>query len=700
MSLRTTTRLRRVHRAVLILAALSQTPALPAQRADSTARAAAADSARRIEGVLVTAVRAAGTAPISAKTIDRATIERRNFGQDLPLLLQGAAPSLTAYSETGSPWGYSYFRSRGIDQSRINLTIDGIPLNDPEDHVLYFADFPDLANSLQTTQVQRGVGTSSAGTAAFAGSINFESLPLSTGGREGELQLQAGSFGSRRGSLEYRSGLMPNRFAYYARVSGLSTDGYRHHSGVSGRSGFVSAGYFGQRDIVKVMATMGTLRDTLAYLGVSESELSQDRRANPLTPQERDAFGEQLAALSYTRLVSGDASVSTTVYRISASGDYDVAIDNGLWNFNLDFAWLGLTSAVNVDRGRMRLSAGVNANSYSRDHHAYIRPDVASPLYFNTGHKTDRSAFAKLSVAAGNASLFGDLQIRHAGFRYEPDANAGIAERSIDWTFVNPKVGVTYTLGSGLALYTSYGTTTREPARSDMFAGFDNIDTTNSDFVGPLTRVRPERVGDLEVGTTYSRGGVSLQANVFSMQFTNEIAPIGQLSYIGLPLRKNVPSSYRRGLEVDLSYTLDPRIVVGGNATVMKGRITEYRDSSADAPTTSRNVEPLLTPRLLTTHRLHVVPFESGTVEADVEGRYQSRSYLTNTGDASLVLPPSYLVSGSITWRYRRHAVTARVENLMDSRKFSSGYLDRYSGKAAYYVIPPRSAFVTVKVGF
>src|SRR3954470_6718139 len=193
-----------------------------------------ADSSRtqRLERVMISAVRGGGAAPISQKTLTKADIEPRYFGQDVPLALQGVTPSLTSYAETGNYWGYSYIRLRGIDQSRINLTLDGIPLNDPEDQVLYFADFPDLANSLNSVQVQRGVGTSSNGTAAYAGSINMESVPLASAPRSGNVQLEAGSFQSKRVSGEFASGLLSNRLAFYARASELRTQGYRLHSGV------------------------------------------------------------------------------------------------------------------------------------------------------------------------------------------------------------------------------------------------------------------------------------------------------------------------------------------------------------------------------------------------------------------------------------------------------------------------------------
>src|SRR6185503_12944160 len=174
-------------------------------RADTT-------RAQRLERVTISAVRSSNDAPVSRKTLGEKDLAPRYFGQDVPLLLQGPAPSLTSYAETGNYWGYSYIRLRGIDQSRINLTLDGIPLNDPEDQVLYFADFPYLANSLSSVQVQRGVGTSSNGTAAYAGSINMETVSLTSTPRRGEVQLEGGSFGSRRVSGEYATGLLPSRF--------------------------------------------------------------------------------------------------------------------------------------------------------------------------------------------------------------------------------------------------------------------------------------------------------------------------------------------------------------------------------------------------------------------------------------------------------------------------------------------------------
>jgi iron complex outermembrane recepter protein len=686
----------RRHRAVAFaIAATSITHIAAAQvgRRDSTRT----DSTRaqRLERVMISAVRGSGEAPISQKTLTSADLQPRYFGQDVPLLLQSAAPSLTSYAETGNYWGYSYIRLRGIDQSRINLTLDGIPLNDPEDQVLYFADFPDLANSLRSVQVQRGVGTSSNGTAAYAGSINMETIPLAASPRDGNVVLERGSFGSRRYSGEFQSGLLPSRFAFYVRGSSLHTDGYRYHSGVDGKSVFVSAGYYGDHDIIKFTATNGTMRDTMAYLAVPVGDLDTNRRVNPLTPRERDGFGERLTSLAYTRLLAPTASFSITGYRIANSGDYDVQLDS-LEQFNLNAAWGGVTSDLSIRDGAFRLDLGGNASTYARHHFAFEHPDLLHPLYYNTGHKDELSGFAKVAYTAGAATLFGDLQLRHTNFRYTPDANAGIGPQSIAWSFANPKVGVTYAASRGLSLYASYGSNSREPARSDMFAGFDNLDTSNVTFVGDLHRVHPETVHDLEIGAAHQSAAFDLQANVYSMNFRDEIQPIGQLSYIGTPLRQNVAASYRRGIEADATYRGVRRLLLTANATASSNRIKSYTDATGDTTVTYHDVEPLLTPRFTSFQRAAFAATPHTWLA--LEGHYTSRSFLQNTSDPRFVLPAAYTLDGTAAWHAGPYELVLRGNNLTGSKKYGSGYA---SGDVSYYyVLPPRNLFVEVRLGF
>jgi iron complex outermembrane receptor protein len=685
-------------RTTALLAAFAAAPAvLLAQTRSDTSRAHR-DTARTLEAVTISAIRARDDAPVSAKNITTAEIEARSFGQDLPLLLQGT-PSLTSYSETGNYWGYSYVRMRGIDQSRINLTLDGIPLNDPEDQVLYFADFPDLANSIGSVQVQRGVGTSAPGTASYGGSINFQTIPVATARRAGQLQLQGGSFGTARASAEYATGLLPSRLAVYGRLSALQSTGYRRHSGMEGRSGFLSAAYVGERDIVKFTALAGLFADTLSYLGATRTELALDRRLNPLRSDEVDRFGEQVAALSYTRYLGRSSSTTATLYRISAAGNYDVCISacdqpqGELWNFHLDFAWYGATTAWTFESDRVRASVGANANTYARDHYAYARPDLSRSLYFNTGHKDDASAFAKLAYDAGRVTVFADVQGRRAEFRYAPDPNAGIGPSSIDWTFLNPKIGVTLPMTPAVSGYASYGVNSREPARSDMLAGFDNLDTSNAAFVGPLSRVRPERVHDAETGLRYRGRAWSVDANAFAMAFRNEILPVGRLSYIGTPLRTNVRASWRRGVELDLTAQLLEAVRLGLTATAMRARIADFTDDETGQA--YRDVAPLLTPSFTSSQR---VAFDlTRTLSLTLTGRYSSRAQLTNTGDRAFTLPAYYTADLSADWKSGAHGLALYVNNATNSRRYASGHVS--FGEARYYVLPPLNVFLLARIG-
>jgi iron complex outermembrane receptor protein len=231
-----------------------------------------------------------------------------------------------------------------------------------------------------------------------------------------------------------------------------------------------------------------------------------------------------------------------------------------------------------------------------------------------------------------------------------------------------------------------------------MFAGFDNIDTSNVAFVGALGRVRPETVRDLEVGTTYHSPVVDLQANVYSMWFHDEIAPIGALSYIGTPLRKNVGSSYRRGLEADATIRATPRLELGATLAASSNRIREYVDSTGSAPATHRDVEPLLTPRLLTSARARFAA--TSAIDVGAEGRYQSRAFLQNTSDARFVLPAASNLDASVAWHSanRRQTVTLRAGNLANARTFASGYAS--GGESYYYVVPPRNVFITATLVF
>jgi iron complex outermembrane receptor protein len=654
-------------------------------------------TARSLEGVTVTALRAEGArdggAPITQRVVSQQEIERQYSGQEMPFLLS-TTPSVTVYSDGGAYSNYTYFRVRGMDQSRVNITLDGVPLNDAEDQGVFFSNFPDFANSMQSVQVQRGVGTSSQGVASYAGSINFESVALGRSERRGEVQLSRGAFNTTRGSAEWQSGLLPSRFAFYGRLSALDTDGYRHHAGNRSTGAFASAGYFGERTSAKLTALTGVSKNQLAYLAASIDDIRADPRNNALPPSDRDRFDQTLVSLAVTRLLGTSSTLSATAYTVDAGGDYDVTFGQDISNFNLASRVTGAFATYNRQMARWTLSAGAHANTYHRDHFLFLRPDLSTELYRNRGEKDDASAFAKVAFDAGRLTLFGDVQGRRTWYRYQPDRNAGIAPSRTAWSFLNPKIGATWTASPGLFLYASLGSNGREPARNDMFAGFDNVDTTNAAFVGPLDRVRPERVTNAEAGVTRRGRNLDVTVSAFAMRFRTEITPIGALSYIGLPLRKNVRSSLRDGVEADITWRGFRRAVFGVNATWMRGRIDEFTDDATGQ--TYRDVPPLLTPAFTSNQSLQFALTRS--LSLGVDGRYVSRSYLANTGDARFVTPPAWLMDAALTWNVRRLSVLAQLRNAFNREFFSGGYTDGTT--SYYYVAAPRNLTLTTKVGF
>jgi iron complex outermembrane receptor protein len=227
-----------------------------------------------------------------------------------------------------------------------------------------------------------------------------------------------------------------------------------------------------------------------------------------------------------------------------------------------------------------------------------------------------------------------------------------------------------------------------------MFAGFDNLDTTNAEFVGTLNRVRPESVRDLEAGVAARTSRVGLQANVYSMDFRNEISPIGPLSYLGLPLRKNVRRSYRRGVEVDLALRATSALTVRGNATVSRNRIDAYTDDASGV--TYRDVEPLLTPTVTANGSFTYALGRA--LQLSLDGRFVGRSFLANTSDARFTTPGRAVADASADWSLDRYSLGVRVNNLTSTPFYTGGYTD---GTASYYyVLPPRNVFVTVRARF
>ncbi len=632
------------------------------------------------ENVVVRAVRAEPTSPMTIDNLPRAEIEQRNFGQEIPFLLKEQA-SLTQYADAGSGAGYSYLTLRGIQQTRLNMTLDGVPLNEPEDSAVYFSNYADLAASIDSVQIQRGVGTSSVGAASYGGSINFASVDPSAGPGVAA-EAVGGSFGTRRAAVTLNSGSLGPGLALYARAAYRDSDGYRESSAARQRGLFLGASRRGERSFLKAFGFVGQSRHQLSFYAVERDVLEQNRQFNPQTPAERDRFTQGLAHVQYTRYVSGNTSVAAQGYYQQAGGWYRIfggGEANPLYEYGLGWHYGGGTINVQHVRGDARLTAGAHAYTYRSRHTRGVTGGGRE--YVNHGDKQNLDAFAKLTWPLGGAaSLYGDLQVRHVRFGYRGDLDIG----STSWTFFNPRAGVRVPLGPSLAAYASVGRMTREPTRADLFAGQDN-----PTVIYDLQGVRPERVVDVEAGVQLRRERLSASANVYFMEFRNEIALTGELSEIGLPLRRNVPRSHRRGVELEFDWRPISRVRLSTTATLSHDRIAEwtqyydvYDEDGAwvdSVPRISRGVRPLLTPPIVLNQRIEVSPAPGFEVAAS--GRWLARSWLDNTNTGDLRTPAWFGLDLSASFSLAKWVragsprLRLQVENVLDNRDiYPSGY--------------------------
>ncbi len=663
--------------------------------------------------ITVVGIRAGEEAPVTRRDFDRQEIDALSFGQDVPALLQ-SAPSMTWYSDSGVGSNYSYFSLRGIQQTRINMTFDGAPLNDPAEHALFFNNFHDFTSAVDSIQILRGVGTSSVGSPSYGGSVNFASAPPGDS-PGGDLRLVLGSYDTRRTSVGWQTGVLASGFHASGRLSYADTDGYRERSGSEHRTLFLNAGWQGERTSLKLVSFSGDEQSQLAFLAVDPDTLRANRRFNPLADEERDDFGQDFAQLKLTRAIGSDTLLTASLYGNRAEGWFrlwdDPVARSELLQFGIDQSFAGSMITLSGSAGPVSTTFGIHYNEFRGDH---TLDAGGRRLYVNTGVKRTASAFAKLELPVGPWLLFGDLQLRWAEFTYRGAIDLG----SVDWRFLDPKIGIRRTLTPRLSVYASLGRAQREPARLDLLQGEDDA-TIRHD----LEAVRPEEVLDLEAGVNFASERLALQANLYAMEFTDEIALTGELSEVGLPLRRNVDDSYRRGLELDLRWLPGARWSLAASANLSRNRIREwtqfvdvYDETGAfvgSQPITSADVPPLLSPEAI----LNLEGEWSGRgARCALIGRYVADAQLDNTG-LERFRAPSYTnvdLRASVDlgrwWPALGAKVTLFVNNLFDGDgQYPSGYSyqflerdaagrDRLDGIPFYYPLATRNAVLSLEL--
>jgi iron complex outermembrane receptor protein len=709
------------------------------------------------EDIVIKAVRADNLSPVTQYNFTKKEINEKYYGQDISYVLQ-SSPSIVAQSDAGNGFGYSYIRMRGMDYSRINFNINGVPVNDAETQGFFTNNFADLASSAQSIQVQRGIGTTGNGTAPYAGSIGLVTNDL-RGPASFGLTTGYGSFNSSRVTAEYNTGMISNKFAFYGRLSSLKSDGYRDNSGTDLRTYFVSGAYFGKKSILKFNAFGGITRSQLAYNATDVNTIAQyGRKYNAFGANDKDEFQQNFYQLQYTYFLNSKWNIAASAYYVHGAApvfqityyspysyaNMPNAVVNGDTiygsnmsnNYRLNQDFYGGMAFLNYEWEGLKLNFGAHANSFRSEHFleipwAQITPDGISPnhsVYSNVGYKSEISAFAKISYTIlSKLMVFGDFQIRNASFSNVARDNKIFRDTfkvdKMNWTFFNPKAGLRYFLNNNLSFYGSVGYVTREPTRTDLMLGSDYATehiTQNS--------IKPETVMDIEFGTDIKTDNLKIGANVYLMEFRNEIAATGQLNIFGYGYRKNVASSFRRGLELSAQWRFLPMLTLITNSTFSYNRIKEYTQSfpvydaagnntyTTTDPITYKNVNPVLSPACVANLGLRFEPLS--WVNVELMGRYVSKSYLDNTNNEQLTVP-EYVVGDlratlklSQWIKIKDLGITFQCNNITNTLYSPAGtpsnvYMQDVNGNPMQHVVSPayfpaatRNFFVTLSAKF
>ncbi len=685
------------------------------QDTDSTRMA---EQFHELQPIEIKAIRAGSNAPFATQEVKKEEIEKLNQGQDLPYLLQ-YTPSAVVTSDAGAGIGYTGLRIRGTDLTRINVTLNGIPVNDAESQGTFFVNLPDLATSTNSIQIQRGVGTSTNGPGAFGATMSISNLEqMQEAGAEGHFY--TGSFNTQRYSLKAGTGLLKNGLQFDVRLSKITSDGYIDRSASDLKSLQVLAGWkISDRSRLRFMYMTGAERTGLAWNGVPQDSLATNRTYNELGmkadgsyyPGETDNYGQDYYQLFFDHKFNSKLSINLATFLTRGKGYYEeyklgeAFADYGLEDFLsgpdtlgetdmirqlwLDNYFYGAVASVFYDLRKTKLTFGGGWNQYDGLHYGMVKwAQMGVPAdhrwYDLDSRKTDINAYLKAEHRLDKLILFGDLQLRDVrytinGFRKTPDLRP-----DVHYTFFNPKAGLSYLLRNRTSeiqrLYASIAVANKEPNRDDFEAS-------------PTDLPKPEQLYDLEAGYELTRRNLRLGANFYYMYYKDQLVLTGKINDVGAYARTNVPESYRMGIELVAAMQPADWIRVQANATYSQNKIlnfTEYvddYDEGGQLEIHHGTTDIAFAPNEIIGGQLTFLPFRNlknnQKLELDLYGKYVGRQFLDNTSNADRSINP-YFVS-DIRVRYslpvkpfRELAATLALNNIFNRMYEANGYTFSY----------------------
>ena len=649
-----------------------------------------------LDEVLVLAVRATSKTPVSFSNLDKKEIKFRNLGQDIPILMN-YLPSVVTTSDAGNGVGYTGIRVRGSDATRVNVTINGIPYNDSESHGTFWVNMPDFASSVESLQLQRGVGTSTNGAGAFGASLNLLTDSFSNEG-SGEISNSFGSFNTRKHTVKFSTGLLNDRFELAGRLSNIDSQGYIDRASSDLKSYFLQGTYVGKTTLIKALAFGGTERTYQSWNGIDGATLNDDRTFNSAgiftdefgTPRyynnEVDNYQQDHYQLHWNEKVSENWSANVALHYTKGKGFYenykedaDFA-DYGLLPINLDGngivttdlvrqKWLdndfyGTTFSINYKKDKLDVIIGGGFNKYEGSHFGKViwarfasQSELGNRYYDDFATKTDANVFAKANYQiTKKISLFGDLQFRNVNYKAN-GVQATLVDDSFD--FFNPKAGFNFDWNKKNTLFFSYAKANREPNRTDYEGG----------------NAKPEKLDDFELGWRNVSEKVQFNATIYYMAYKDQLILTGSLDDVGNPIRSNSETSYRLGVEVDVTIALSKQLIMRPNFTLSQNRNLALNVEGENVGTK----DIAYSPSIIAGNILVYKPVEQ--FQISLLSKFVGEQYMNNIELPAAQLADYFVSDLNIAYEIKPKTVfksillTGLVNNILDKQYVSNGYM-------------------------
>ena len=649
------------------------------------AHAEEADSLKSVElqDVQVVSTRASKKTPVAFTNMNKEQLKAVNHGQDVPYLLS-LTPSITMTSDAGNGIGYTSLRVRGTDPSRINITANGIPLNDAESATVFWVNMGDFASSVQSMQIQRGVGTSTNGAGAFGATLNMQTENIGISPFVG-VDLSGGSYYSHKETVRFGTGMLGSHWGIQGRLSNIGSKGYLDRASTKLNSYLLQAGYFSDNTVVKLITWNGVEETYHAWNYTSKYEQSlygrrynscgvmgYDDNGNPNSyyKDQTDNYHQQNYQLIWNQRITGELSSNVGLHYTKGKGYYqqfqsaatqmmygmswasyglstdDTVVDDLVDQQKMDNDFYGVVASLNYDNKKnLQVIVGGGWNRYSGDqfgHIVWVKPGVVTTVcepaaltpdfeyYRNHSRKTDFNVYGKATYEfVKGLNAFIDLQYRHVGYKLQdPTVMYGVNQDKryvIDnhYNFFNPKFGINYDINARHKLYASYGIGHKEPVRNNFMQQIANPDRAD-------TKASAERLNDLEVGYKFQSPTFAAGANIYWMNYKDQLVLTGELNAIGEALTKNLDKSYRLGVELEAAWMPVDWFRWDVNATFSKNRVRDMVVTLTDGTNVNLGDQPLsFSPDLILNN---ILTFSYKGIKASVQSQYIGDQYLTNTG--------------------------------------------------------------------